>query len=252
MTSRTRPLQTANLGLSKKNNMALRSHESMTVGGESSNYQSSTSRPVGLLRQWLGIPIAYSAFQRAIGGNFRERYVRLAVRPRPGDRILDLGCGPGDILDYLPETDYVGVDLSDKYIAAANKRFKGRGRFICANVEDAVVDERHSFDIVMANGVLHHLDDCEALALLRLASLALKATGRFVSHDGCWVEAQSAISRWLLKMDRGHFVRPAAAYQELASRVFRDVRGEIRSDMLRVPYTHIILQCTAGGNASDE
>jgi hypothetical protein len=93
---------------------------------------------------------------------------------------------------------------------------------------------------------LHHLADDEALALLRLARAALKPGGRFVTFDGCLVDGQSAFARFLLRRDRGRFVRHRDDYLRLASRVFPNVTASVRHDLLRLPYTHIILECSAG------
>ncbi len=40
----------------------------------------------------------YVAFQRLMGGTEKEwrGFVETYIRPRPGDRVLDVGCGPGD------------------------------------------------------------------------------------------------------------------------------------------------------------
>lgn len=102
---------------------------------------SSVTAPLGLLQRSLRFSSVYSRFQRVIGGSFKERYVQLYVRPQPRDRVLDLGCGPGDILEYIPDTSYVGVDLSEDYIASAKKRFQCLGTFICKNISDVVVEQ---------------------------------------------------------------------------------------------------------------
>src|SRR3954469_11432428 len=101
------------------------------------------------------------------------------VRPQPGERVLDIGCGPGDALEYLPEVDYTGVDLSERYIEAARERWGDRGTFVCADVRDAEFEGKE-FDVVMSVGVLHHLDDAAARGLIDLAARRLAAGGRFV------------------------------------------------------------------------
>jgi SAM-dependent methyltransferase len=192
------------------------------------------------LRSILGWPAVYSAFRCLVGGNLRE-YVDTYINARPGDRVLDIGCGPGDILKILPEVDYLGVDISEQYIASARARYGSRGRFECKAVHDVVVEEPSSYDLVMANGVIHHLDDDEAIRLFEHARDALKPGGRLVTGDPCFVDGQSPVARWIVRKDRGKYVRTRDAYLGLASRAFSDVTSEIRHDMIRIPFTHIIM-----------
>jgi SAM-dependent methyltransferase len=191
----------------------------------------------------LQFPAVYRLFAAAIGGDFRDRYVAEYLQPRKDDRILDIGCGPGDILDHLPDVSYLGVDMDAPYIAAARKRFGGRGEFRCESATETVLREPASFDIVMANGVLHHLDDDEVTTVLALARSALKSTGRLVTHDGAFVSEQSTIETMLLKMDRGRFVRTPDQYVRLARVAFDRVDSVVRHDLLRTPYTHHIMTC---------
>ena len=78
------------------------------------------------------------------------------------------------------------------------------------------LEEPGTFDLAPANGVVHHLDDDQALALYRLARSALKPGGRFVSFDGAFVDGQSAVARMFLRNDRGRHVRRAEDYERLA------------------------------------
>lgn len=195
------------------------------------------------LRSVLAFPRAYRAFQGLIAGDYRRTYVQQYVRPAAGQRVFDIGCGPGDVLAYLPEVDYLGVDINPKYIEAARKRFGARGTFRCEAVADTVVREPASCDVVMANGLLHHLDDVEVVHLLTLAHQALKPGGRLVTFDGCFVPGQSVVARALLRMDRGRFVRTREAYLALARAAFGRVEAHVRHDLLFVPYTHLIMCC---------
>jgi SAM-dependent methyltransferase len=199
------------------------------------------------LRGLLRVPTVYRAFQRGVGGDYWRVYVEQYVRPKTGEWVLDLGCGPADVLEFLPETHYVGIDSESKYIDAALARYGDRAVFKCRSVAEATADEPAAFDLVMANGVLHHLDDSMAAALFQLAAASLKPTGRFVSFDGCWFEGQSAIARWMLKHDRGRFIRTAEAYVRLASQAFANVEAKLVHDLLRVPYTHLIMRCRQSG-----
>jgi hypothetical protein len=57
------------------------------------------------------------------------------------------------------------------------------------------------------------------------------------------VPEQSGMARWIIKLDRGNHVRTRDEYIALASRQFRNVRVTILHDLLRIPYTHIIMEC---------
>jgi SAM-dependent methyltransferase len=192
----------------------------------------------------LKIPTAYRLFQKLIGGGFHTVYVRDYLKAQPGERVLDIGCGPGDLLAHLPACEYVGIDMDAYYVRAARERFgPPRGTFHCIPVEQFVVEESASFDLVMANGVLHHLDDTQAAALFLVARQALRPGGRLVTLDGCFVPNQSWVARRLLQMDRGRFIRTELAYVNLARVRFPQVQGQVRHDLLALPYTHLIMTC---------
>jgi len=152
------------------------------------------------LRSVLNAPAVYRALQQALGVEALYRRVTddfLALEP--GDRILDVGCGPAAILDVLPpDVSYDGFDLSAAYIEAARRRYGNRGRFRAMRVGEATISELAPFDVVLAFAVLHHLDDDEAVQLIDLAWRALAPGGRLVTYDPCFVEGQGRISRFLV------------------------------------------------------
>ena len=195
------------------------------------------------IRSVLAWPQAYQLFWNVIGGPARSRtLVAEYIRPREGDRILEIGCGPGTIVPYLPRCEYVGFDASAEYIEQARRRFP-QSRFVCERVSQYTLPERSYFDLVLALGIVHHLDDPEALQLFQIAHDALKPGGKLVTLDGVWTNRQSSAARALLARDRGEFVRSEEAYVQIASKVFDNVKASIRHDLLRIPYTHIILEC---------
>lgn len=197
------------------------------------------------LRKILARPAVYRVFGELVGAEpGRRRFVREHVRARPGDRVLDIGCGPADILPHLPAVEYVGFDANPDYITSARARHGSRGTFHCARVEEKTLAEHAGFDIVLAIGLLHHLTDEEATHLCRLAYAALRPGGRFVTLDGCWTDRQSRAARYLLSRDRGEHVRTPEAYELLARTVFPSVVRTVKEDMLRLPYTHAILEGT--------
>jgi SAM-dependent methyltransferase len=197
-----------------------------------------------LLRSVLNLPAVYSLFSSIVGGSKgRSLFVNTYIRPRAGDRVLDIGCGPGSLLPYLPGVFYIGFDSNFAYIETAKRRYAGVAEFRCLEVTRDAVGEGQ-FDIVIASAVLHHLDDRQSSELFQLAHTALRPAGRLITLDGCYVDGQSRFARFLLDRDRGRFVRNEGQYMKLARTAFQDIKVSIRHDLSRpVPYTHIILEC---------
>jgi SAM-dependent methyltransferase len=199
------------------------------------------------MRRLLRHPLVYSLFRRVVGRDeWRARYAREYLRAQPGQRVLDIGCGTGDILEVLPAVEYWGYDASAEYIERARARFGTRGTFTCRAVDESLPVAAAGFDLVIAHGLLHHLDDAAAATLFRIARRALKPGGRLVTYDGCFVEGQSPLARLFLRLDRGKHVRTREAYEALARRQFGEVRAFVRHDLLRIPYTHLIMECGTG------
>jgi SAM-dependent methyltransferase len=196
------------------------------------------------IRSVLELPQAYQLYWTLIGGAERSRIlVRDYIRPRQGDRILEIGCGPGTIVPYLPQGEYVGFDANCEYIEKASHRFP-HAKFICENVSDYSLSQKSYFDIVLALGIVHHLNDEQSVQLFRVAHDALRPGGRMVTLDGVWTNGQSRTERYLLAKDRGRFVRDEAGYLSLAAKVFSQIKSHLRPHLLRIPYTHIIMECT--------
>ena len=196
------------------------------------------------VRAVLSHPAVYEAFQRIMGAKRgREWIVRDLIRPFPGMRILDLGCGPAQILGSLPaDVTYVGYDMSAEYIAMAKARFSARGTFHCRLLEQAEVTTLEPFDLVMGIGVLHHLDESTARQFMTLAKAALKPGGRVMTLDPCFAPGQNPIARFLISKDRGQHVRNEAGYRALAERTLTDIAGKV-THQVWIPYTHWTMEC---------
>lgn len=197
------------------------------------------------VRAVLSRPSVYELFARLVGGHRgRVRFVREFLDPTAGLRVLDVGCGTGVLLDYLGDVTYVGLDISAEYIDHARTRFADRdGTTFIVGDAAALPDEIGRFDLAVATGVLHHLSDDQARSMITSIAATLAPGGRFVALENAFVPNQSRIARSLIERDRGQHVRTPEGYVEIAGAGFGRVETTVTHDLLRIPYTHCIVDC---------
>ena len=103
------------------------------------------------------------------------------LAPRPGERIVDLGCGTGGLTAQIAAAgaDVLGIDSSEAMIARARELYPEL-RFEVARGEDFAVEE--PVDAVFSSAALHWMWPPEAVAAS--VAKALKPGGRFVAEMG--------------------------------------------------------------------
>jgi SAM-dependent methyltransferase len=196
-------------------------------------------------RRILSYPKLYRTFQRMVSSD-HDRLTDQFLKIRSGQRVLDIGCGPADILSRLPaDIDYYGFDLEQRYIEGARLRYGNRGSFFVRAVTPEAIDDLGTFDVVISLGVLHHLTDSDANTVFASAARVLRPGGRLVTLDVAYVKGQNPIARLLLKMDRGRHVRTPEAYLAIARRYFPDSTASVLHDLLVIPYTHCVIEAQA-------
>lgn len=103
------------------------------------------------------------------------------LAPQKGEKILDLGCGTGQLCAQIAEAgaDVVGFDASLSMLAKARDTFP-QMRWHQADARD--FDFGNDFDAVFSNAVLHWIEEPEKVVARVFA--ALKPGGRFVGEFG--------------------------------------------------------------------
>jgi trans-aconitate methyltransferase len=103
------------------------------------------------------------------------------LAPLPGERILDLGCGSGQLTANIAShgAEVMGIDRSEEMIAEARRNFPAL-KFEVADAADFVVDA--PVDAVFSNAALHWVKNADGVA--RSVARALRPGGRFVVEMG--------------------------------------------------------------------
>jgi ubiquinone/menaquinone biosynthesis C-methylase UbiE len=126
-----------------------------------------------------------------LGRRARLRTMTIALaRIQPGDRVLEVGCGTGDvaIAACAPAGQHgsvSGIDAGSEMIAVARAKAARAGLAIDFRVEpiEALTYPDATFDIVLSSLMMHHLpDDLKRQGLAEMARV-LKPGGRLLIVD---------------------------------------------------------------------
>ena len=164
-------------------------------------------------RAWQA-PFAAQKFAPVLAHNAMQR----------ARRVLDVACGPGTNTKYFADADYLGIDISERYVHDARRRH-GRNfivadaRTLVANPNDRFEDR---FDFILVNSFLHHLGRSDVQAVLGHLKSLLTTDGHIHMLELVLPE-NPGIARWLARWDRGKFARPLEEWQDLFDSFFEPV-----------------------------
>lgn len=166
------------------------------------------------VRALLDYPALFSGVRFLLIGSQRETRRRLAAllqQQRPS-RVLDVCCGVGDFAG-LVEADYIGIDLNERFISLAKRRFAGvsRKQF---QVEDATQMRypEGAFDTTLYLNCMHHFP-------MDLVRGMLREIARVTRHQVLILDLEPTRGHWLQRFvmacDRGDYVRPIKEQRQL-------------------------------------
>ena len=184
----------------------------------------------------------YSLFQKIMSGtSFRKKIVKKFIYKK-GLKVLDVGCGPAEILDSLPKIEYFGYDINPAYINFAKKKYKKKGNFFCKEFTNKELKKLPKFDYVLLLGILHHLSDDQIKKLMTIIKKILKKKGNIIIEDPIFVKNQNPIAKFIIKMDRGGNVKDKEGYLNLIKKYFKKVESKIYHQKF-IPYTWFVMKC---------
>jgi SAM-dependent methyltransferase len=135
-------------------------------------------------------------------------------------RVLDVGCGPGTNSGEFAGAHYLGVDVNPAYIDHARRRH-GRD-YAVADLRSDPIPESGTYDFVLVNSLLHHLDDADATSLLAGARRCV-SDGGHIHVIELELPEKKGIPRALALADRGEYPRSLSRWRELLTEWFEEV-----------------------------
>jgi len=189
-----------------------------------------------LQEKLLKYPKIYRFFQSVLSNkkdHFYEILSNYLKKNYPNHSIVDIGCGDAEIASYFDrKTKYVGIDISEKYIDSARKKFP---HFKFFNHDITKINSLSFTNCVfLLVGVIHHIDDENSKNLInQLKSIDGSV---IICSDPVKIKKQHPIASVLIKLDRGNFIRTKSEYEK----IFVDFKFFMRNDLLKLPYNHII------------
>lgn len=104
----------------------------------------------------------------------RIRRIFALLAPRPGDRVLEIGCGAGHLLAQVPSARGFGIDLAESLLAKAARRLTKRGTLVQGDAEN----------LPFRNGAWERVYCSEVLEHLPSPAAALGEMRRIVAREG--------------------------------------------------------------------
>ena len=201
------------------------------------------SQRTSRLYNFVNHPIVYMIFQKLMSGtSFRKKIIKHNIKNKRA-RVLDIGCGPAEILNYIPKTEYYGFDIDKRSIKYAKSKFIGKNyHFFCKRFVNKDLKRIPKVDYVVLFGILHHLKDNEVRNILRLCKKIMKKNAKLITEDPILLSKQNPIAKFIITRDRGLNVRTKSQYLELVKVYFKKINSKITHQYF-IPYTWFSMAC---------
>ena len=202
------------------------------------------SQRINQIYNFINSPLVYRIIQYIMSGtSFRNSIIKKNIR-KSNLKILDIGCGPAQILEQIPRCDYYGYDIDQRSIQYAKKKYRKKNyHFYCKKFNKTEIKKLPKFDFVIFFGILHHLSNKEADKMLTLCKRIMKKNSKLLTEDPILVEKQNIIAKFLIEKDRGINVRQKKEYINLLKKHFKKIKNKVTHQFF-IPYTWFTTICS--------
>ena len=192
---------------------------------------------------FINNPLIYKIIQYVMSGtSFRNSIIKKNIR-KSNLKILDIGCGPAQILEHIPQCDYYGYDIDQRSIQYAKKKYRQKNyHFYCKKFDKTEIKKLPKFDFIIFFGILHHLSNKEADKMLALCKRIMKKNSKLLTEDPILIEKQNVIAKFLIEKDRGTNVRQKKEYINLLKKHFKKIKNKVTHQFF-IPYTWFTTIC---------
>ena len=167
-------------------------------------------------------PAVYAVWQAPFAAQ-KFAPVERQLRERTVRRVLDVGCGTGTNARRFEGAEYVGLDINERYLRMARERYAGL--FVQADLTTADLTSLGTFDTILVNSFLHHIQDEDVRRILSRLTTLLAPEGR-VHILELVLPPHLSLARLMARLDRGRYARPIESWRELFGAAFAPVISE--------------------------
>ena len=178
------------------------------------------------------------------GTSFRNSIIKKNIT-KNNLKILDIGCGPAQILEHIPKCDYYGYDIDQQIYSIRQKKISIKKiiHFYCKKFNKTELKKLPKFDFIIFFGILHHLSNKEVYEILKLCKKIMKKNSNLLTEDPIFLENQNVIAKFLIKKDRGLNVRKKQEYINLLKKHFKKIKNKVTHQYF-IPYTWFTTVCS--------
>ncbi len=175
----------------------------------------------------LNQPKIFDLFLKLFGDRtIIKKVIRDELDIQNEGKILDLGCGTGDLSLVFSPHNYIGVDFSRDYLEFARKKYKRN--FILMDAANLLFDDNY-FDLVFVSGLLHHLPNEILQRVLEEVKRVIKPTGKVLIFEVSYTAHDKGLFKKLIRaLDRGKYIREYNTLHEIIHNNFKIEKSYIK------------------------